>query len=355
MSMRLLYLIFVRVCGWLVLLGRSPASKDAELLVLRHEVAVLRRANPRPRLSWADRAILAALIRFLPAGLRAHRLVTPGTILRWHRRLIARKWTYPHKTGRPPVSADIAALIQRLATENHGWGYKRIQGELLKLGHRVSASTIRRILKTLKIPPAPTRDTDTTWRQFLRAQAATTLAADFFHVDCALTLKRLYCHFIIETGSRYVHILGVTASPDGSWTTQQARNLLMDLGDRAADFRYLIRDRAGQFTSAFDAVLADAGITAVKIPPRSPRANAFAERFVLTARTEVTDRMLIISQRHLRTVLAQYETHYNGRRPHRSRQLRPPRPDHPVADLSDQRIKRRPVLGGLINEYERAA
>jgi putative transposase len=155
------------------------------------------------------------------------------------------------------------------------------------------------------------------------------LAADFFHVDCAVTLKRLYCFFVIEVGSRCVHILGVTANPDGRWTTQQARNLLMDLGDRAADFRYLIRDRAGQFTEAFDAALADDGIKAVKIPPRTPRANAYAERFVLTARTELTDRILIFGERHLRTVLAQYETHYNGRRPH----LRPPRPDHPLADL----------------------
>jgi putative transposase len=339
-SLRLLYLVFIRICGWLVLLGRSAASKDAELLVLRHEVAVLRRANPRPRLDWADRAVLAALIRLLPARPRMHRLVTPGTVLRWHRRLVARKWTYPDRTGRPPVSAEIAALIGRLATENHGGGYQRIQGELLKLGHRVSASTIRRVLNALNIPPAPQRHTDTTWRQFLRTQASTMLATDFFHVDCAVTLQRLYCLFVMEIGSRYVHILGITANPDGPWTVQQIRNLLMDLGDRAAGFRFLVRDRAGQFTETFDAVLADAGIEAVKIPPRSPRANSYAERFVLTARTEVTDRMLIFGERHLRTILAQYQAHYNGRRPHRSRQLHPPRPDHPVADLSQTRIQR---------------
>jgi putative transposase len=343
-SLRLLYLIFVRVCAWMILLGRSSASKDAELLVLRHEVAVLRRANPRPRLDWADRAVLAALIRLLPAKLRLHRLVTPGTVLRWHRRLVARKWTYPNRAGRPPVSAEIAALIERLAIENHDWGYQRIQGELLKLGHRVSASTIRRVLKALKIPPAPQRRTDTSWREFLRSQASTMLATDFFHVDCAVTLRRLYCLFVMEIGSRRVHVLGVTANPDGRWTVQRIRNLLMDLGDRAADFRFLVRDRAGQFTASFDAVLADVGIEAVKIPPRSPRANAYAERFVLT-----------FGERHLRTVLAGYETHYNGRRPHRSRQLRPPRPNHPVADLSQERIQRRPILGGLINEYERAA
>ena len=217
------------------------------------------------------------------------------------------------------------------AGQSRGWDsrhaqYQRIQGELLKLGHRASASTICRILKALKIPPAPKRRTDTTWRQFLRAQAATMLATDFFHVDCAVTLQRLYCLFVMEVGSRHVHILGVTANPDGPWTTQQIRNLLMDLGDRAAGFRFLVRDRAGQFTASFDAILASTGIQAVEIPPRSPRANAHAERFVLTARTEVTDRMLIFGERHLRSVLAEYARHYNGRRPHRSRGLRPPRP-----------------------------
>jgi len=304
-SLRLLHLIFVRLCGWLVLLGRSSASKDAELLVLRHEVAVLRRAHPRPRLDWADRAVLAALIRVLPGRLRMHRLVTPGTVLRWHRRLVARKWTYPDRTGRPPVSAEIAALIERLATENHGWGYQRIQGELLKLGHRVSASTIRRILKARKIPPAPERHTDASWRKLVHTQASMMLAADFFHADCTVSLQRLYCLFVIEVVSRYVHILGVTANPDGRWTVQQIRNLVMDLDDRAAGFRFLVRDRAGQFTEAFDAVLAGAGIRVVKIPSRSPRANAIAERWIASARRECLDQMLITGERHLRLVLTE--------------------------------------------------
>ena len=306
-------------------------------------------------MDWADRAVLAVLIRLLPRQLRAHRLVTPGTVLRWHRHLVTKKQTYPNRTGRPPVSPEIAALIERLATENNSWGYQRIQGELLKPGHRVGASTIRQVLRELRMPPAPKRQTDTTWRQFMHSQAATMLAADFFHVDCAVTLQRLYVLFVIEVRSRYVHILGITAHPDGPLTTQQIRYLLMDLGDRAPDFRFLARDRAGQFTDSFDAALSSTGIKAVKIPPRSPRANAFAERFVLTARTEVTDRMLILGERHLRVVMAEYAAHYNGRRPHRGRDLRPPRPDYPVADLSQARIRRRPVLGGLLNEYQRAA
>jgi putative transposase len=181
------------------------------------------------------------------------------------------------------------------------------------------------------------------------------LAVDFFHVDCAVTLRRIYVLFAMEVGNRYVHVLGVTRHPDGPWTTEHARNLMMELGERVGEFSFLVRDRAGQFTASFDAVLAGAGIQVVRIPPRCPRANCFAERFVLTARTELTDRMLIFGERHLRTVLASYVRHYNGRRPHRARELRPPRPDHSAANLYHERIKRRPVLGGLINEYERAA
>jgi putative transposase len=354
-SLRLLYLILLRVLNLLLLLGRSSASKDVEILVLRHEVAVLRRVNPKPRLDWADRAVFAALVRRLPQMLRRHRLVTPGTILRWHRRLIAKKWTYPHRLGRPPVQDAVASLIERMARENRSWGYQRIQGELLKLGHHVGASTIRRVLQRLWIPPAPVRDTDTTWRQFLRTQASTMLACDFFHVDCAVTLQRIYVFFVLEVPSRSVHLLGVTTNPDSRWTTQQIRNLVMDLGDRITQFRFLVRDRAGQFTASFDAVLADVGIQVVRIPPRCPRANCFAERFVRTLRTELTDRTLIFSQRHLRVVLTEYVRHYNGRRPHRARDLRPPRPTHPAMNLSHEHITRRPVLGGLINEYERVA
>jgi hypothetical protein len=354
-SFRLFYLIFIRLLGWLTLLSRTSSSKDIELLVLRHEVAVLRRTNPRPRLDWADRAMFAALIRRLPAVLRGHRLITPATVLRWHRQLVTKKWTYPNRSGRPPVDQTIAALIERMACENETWGYQRIQGELLKLGHRVGASTIRRILKLRRIPPAPLRSTDTSWRRFLRAQASSMLAVDFFHVDCALTLKRIYVFFALEVRSRSVHILGTTSHPTGAWTTQQARNLLMDLDDRATTFRFLIRDRAGQFTTAFDAALAGTGIDTVKIPPRCPRANCFAERFVLTARTELTDRILIFGERHLRTVLAQYGAHYNGGGPHRALSLLPPQPNHPAPDLDHRRIRRRSVLGGLINEYERAA
>jgi len=353
-SLRLLYLVLRQVLG-LLLMGRTSATKDIELLVLRHEVAVLRRTNPRPRLDWADRAVFAALVARLPRALRGHRLVTPDTILRWHRRLVRRRWTYPNRSGRPPIDDTLAALVVRMAQENPRWGYMRIQGELLTLGHRVGATTIRRILQRHRIPPAPVRHTDTSWRQFLRTQATSMLAVDFFHVDCALTMRRLYVLFVLEVDERYLHVLGVTGHPDGPWVTQQARNLVMDLGDRAARFRFLVRDRAGQFAASFDAVLADAGIEVVKIPPRCPRANCFAERFVLTIRTEVTDRMLIFGEQHLRQVLAAYACHYNARRPHRALRLRPPRPTPPVPEPVHARIRRRPILGGLVNEYEVAA
>jgi putative transposase len=225
---------------------------------------VLRRTNPRLHLDWVDPALFAALVLRLPPLLRVHRLVAPGTILRWHRRLVANKGTYPHRVGRPPVEHAVAALIARLARENPSWGYRRIRGKLLKLAHQVGASTIRRVL--LRIPPARVRDTATTWRQFQRAQASTMLACDF-RIDCTVTLNQIYAFFVLEVETRTVHLLGATTNPDGRWTTQQIRNLVMDLGDRLTQFRFLVRDWAGQFAALFDAVLADVGIQAVKIPP----------------------------------------------------------------------------------------
>src|SRR6187549_899749 len=346
--------MLVRVLSWLALLARSDTAKDAEILILRHEVAVLRRTNPRPTLTWLDRAILSALSRLLPAPLRRMRLVSPRTLLRWHAQLVARRWTYPHRRpGRPPIAPPIRALVLRMARENPHWGYRRIHGELIGLGHPVAASTIWTILKDAGLDPAPRR-AGPTWRQFLSEQAHAILAVDFAHVDTVF-LRRLYILLVIEHGRRRVHLAGITAHPTGAWVTQQARNLLMDLGERADRFRFVIRDRDSKFAAAFDAVFAGADIRMIRTPVRAPRANAVAERFIGTLRRECLDQLLITGQRHLAVVLQEYLEHYNTHRPHRSLNQQPPAGPTPPPSGATIRPLRRDRLGGLVHEHVHVA
>ena len=279
--------------------------------------------------------------------------MTPGTLLVWHRRLMKSKWRYPNTVGRPPVPEEIRELVRRLARQNRRWGHRRIQGELLGLGYRIGAGTIRRILAAAGLTPARRRASPT-WRQFLASQASGILACDFLHVDTVF-LKRLYVLFVMEIQTRRVHILGVTAHPTGAWTAQQARNLLMDLGERVGHFKFLIRDRDTKFTSAFDDVFVGNGVRIIRTPPRSPQASYFAERYVGTLRRECLDHLLIYGEQHLRRTLAEYSRHYNAHRPHQSRDQRPPLHEPGQAVDVTARIKRTQVVQGLISEYRRAA
>jgi len=349
--MRLLYLIFIRLLDWFVLLARSDAAKDAEILVLRHQVAVLQRTVQRPRLSWADRAVISALARCLPRKRRLSLIVSPRTLLRWHARLVARRWTFPHRRpGRPRAAKVIRTLVVAMAKDNPTWGYRRIHGELAGLGRHVAASTVWQILRDAGIDPAPQRAGPTS-TQFLTAQARSILGVDFFSVD-SVFCRRFYVLFFIEHGTRRVHLAGVTEHPTGSWVVQQARDLLMVLEDRVGEqpVKFLIRDRDTKFTTAFDAVFTAVGTHIIRAPVRAPRANAIAERWISSARRECTDRLLLTGRRHLHAVLAEYVDHYNAHRPHRSLQQRPPQTRAEPAPPGDNaRILRRDRLGGLIH------
>ena len=292
MIISVVYLLVRCLLGCLMVLTRHQVSKDAELLVLRHENVVLRRQIGRVRYEPGDRLWLAALSRLVPRRRWGEVfMVTPATLLAWHRRLVACKWDYTsrRRPGRPSTVAAIRKLVIRMATDNPAWGHRRVQGELVRLGHPIAASTVWQILHDAGIGPAPRR-TGPTWKQFLTAQARGVLAVDFVHVDTVL-LRRIYALIVIEHGTRRVHLAGITANPDGSWTTQAARNVLMGLGQRATSVKFLIRDRAGQFTSSFDAVFTAEGIRILASPPQAPRANAICERIIGTPRRELFDRL----------------------------------------------------------------
>src|SRR5512132_471469 len=334
-------LAFSAVLRLLVGRRRSKFAKDIELLVLRHQLAVLRRQQPRPSVQAADRAFLAALTRILPSPRRQGLIVTPQTLLRWHRELVRRRWAQSKQSAvRPRVERRVRELVLRVAQENPRWGYPRIAGELVKLGVRVSPSTVRRLLLAAGLKPAPRR-AGPSWREFLRQQAASTLACDFFTVE-TLTLRRYYVFFFIELGSRRVHLAGCTSNPTGAWVTQQARNL--SFTGWLERTRFLIHDRDGKFSAAFDDVFRSEGITVIHTPVRAPQANAYAERFVRTVRAECLDWMLILGRRHLETVLRIYTAHYNRERPHRGLALLPPDPTNADPPPSGTEIKRRDRL-----------
>jgi transposase len=363
----LVYLLLRRVARLLVS-SSNELNSDVEAVVLRHQLRVLSRQVGRLRLRRRDRLFMATMSTVLPRARWPSFLVSPQTLLRWHRELVRRKWTYRRTSvgGRPPISEEVRDLILRMGRENPRWGCIRIRGELLKLGIRVSATKIRTLLRATGLGPAPRRS-GPTWREFLRAQARGILALDFLTVEPAW-LRTLYVLFAIEVGSRHVQVLGVTGNPDSAWVTQQARNLAM--GERLGGIRFLIRDRDSKFTGPFDVVFRTEGVKAIQTPIRAPRANAFAERWVRTVRTECLDWMLVLSRRHLERVLRTYTSHYNARRPHRGLGLRtaerPPEPTplgrrHPRAEARragwfDSRVRacRLSTIGGFCALHDEA-
>ena len=360
MCLRLVFLLITRVAAGLRLSRREEMWKTAEILILRHQLSVLQRRQPqRPNLDWADRALLAALLGVTPKarhqGLRL--LITPDTIVRWHRDIGRRRWAARSacgRTGRPATRRNIRALVRRLARENPDWGYRRIHGELAGLGVKVAASSVWEILRASGIDPGQ-RQTGVAWSQFLRSQAEAILACDFFTVDL-LDGTQAYVLAVIEHATRRIRIIGITLHPTGEWTTQQARNLMMDLGEQADRVKFMIRDRGSNFTAAFDAVLADAGIRTVLCNTQTPRMNAITERWIGGCRRELLDRTLVWNQAHLRQILRQYQTHHNQHRPHRSLHgAAPLKPLPEPVNLDLHRVRKHAHVGGMINEYRLVA
>jgi len=334
-------------------LGPKPDDKDVEIAVLRHQLAVLHRQDPRPRYAPTDRLVLATLARLLPRERWSAFLVTPATLLRWHRELVRRRWTYRRELRvQRGLDPALVELVLRLARENPRWGYLRIRGECAKLGVEVSGTSVRNILRRHGLGPAPRRG-GPTWAEFLRSQAAGVLACDFFTVE-TVGLTRMYVLFFIELKRRQVWLGGVSPHPIGEWVTQQARNLAMALGERTAQIKVLVRDRDAKFVASIDAVFAADGVRVVKTPVRAPRANAYAERWVRSVRAECLDWILIWNRRRLERVLSAYVAHYNLARPHRGVGLEAPAVTDDVPPHTGP-IERVDVLGGLIHEYHRAA
>jgi putative transposase len=337
-----------------VIVGSSAvAALQVENAVLRHQLSVLRRTVKRPPLGRRNRLLLAAASVLMPRDRWSAFLVSPQTLTRWHRELVRRRWSYRRRSpGRPPLDPAVRELVLRLAKENPRWGCVRIQGELRKLGVRVGATTIRSLLRRSGLGPAPRRG-GPSWAEFLRAQAQGMLACDFFTVE-TVWLRTLYVLFFIEHGSRRVRLAGVTAHPNGVWMRQQARNLAIE--ERLENVRFLLHDRDAKFSGPFDEILRGEGVRVIKTPVRAPKANAVAERWVRSVRTECLDHVLVFGRRHLEQILRGYLTHYNTERPHRALQLAAP-----TGKLQEARgsppveICRRDVLGGLIHEYRAAA
>jgi len=357
MSLSFLYLAFVRMLQLLRLFERDRGELAVEVVMLRHEVAVLRRQVARPALRPSDRALLAGLSRLLGRRRLGRFFIQPETLLRWHGDLVRRRWTYPHRPGRPSVPAGTVEIVLRLARENATWGYRRIHGELATLGIGLAPSSVWAILRRHGIDPTPER-IGPTWTEFLRNQASSMLACDFFTVDTVL-LRRLYVLFFIELDTRRVYVSGITANLAGAWVVQQARNLTAALAERPCPVRFLVRDRDAKFTTSFDEVFRSERIRIIRTPVRAPRANAFAERFVGTIRRECLDRMLIFTRHQLEAVLAEYVDHYNSHRPHQSLNQAPPLSMSPFSPPTScpnpTQLRRSDRLGGLIHEYKLAA